>query len=44
MRKVKVYRNNELAGELIQESLKSYVFRYADSYYIIQMNLCRPLA
>ena len=33
MRKVKVYRNNELAGELIQESLTSYVFRYADSYY-----------
>lgn len=33
MRKVKVYRNNVLAGELIQENLKSYVFRYLDSYY-----------
>ncbi|MDX9695096.1 MAG: HipA N-terminal domain-containing protein [Bacteroidales bacterium] len=33
MRKAKVYRNNYLAGELIQENSKSYVFRYSDSYY-----------
>ena len=33
MRKVKVYRNNELAGELIQENTISYVFRYDDFYY-----------
>lgn len=33
MRKVKVYRNSELAGELIQENTKSYVFRYDDTYY-----------
>jgi serine/threonine-protein kinase HipA len=33
MRKVKVYRNKELAGELIQENPGSYVFRYADSYF-----------
>jgi HipA-like protein len=34
MRKVKVYRNKELAGELIQENLNSYIFRYDDSYFI----------
>ena len=33
MRKTKVYRNSHLAGELIQENAKSYVFRYSDSYY-----------
>lgn len=33
MRKVKVYRNKELAGELIQENANSYVFRYTDSYF-----------
>ncbi|OFY68615.1 MAG: phosphatidylinositol kinase [Bacteroidetes bacterium RBG_13_43_22] len=32
MRKVKVYRNKELAGELIQENPNSYLFRYTDSY------------
>lgn len=32
MRKVNVYRNKELAGELIQENTSSYIFRYADSY------------
>jgi HipA-like protein len=33
MRKVKVYRNSELAGELIQENTKSYIFKYADVYF-----------
>ncbi len=33
MRKVKVYRNKELAGELIQENQNSYKFRYTDSYF-----------
>ncbi|MCK5170970.1 MAG: HipA N-terminal domain-containing protein [Bacteroidales bacterium] len=33
MRKAKVHRNGELAGELIQENIKSYIFRYSDSYY-----------
>jgi HipA-like protein len=33
MRKAKVYRNNDLAGELIQENKKSYVFRYDDKYF-----------
>ncbi|MBU8891594.1 MAG: HipA N-terminal domain-containing protein [Bacteroidales bacterium] len=33
MRKAKVYRNSHLAGELIQENAKSYVFRYSDSYF-----------
>lgn len=33
MRKAKVYRNRHLAGELIQENAKNYVFRYSDSYF-----------
>ncbi|MCB2195717.1 MAG: HipA N-terminal domain-containing protein [Bacteroidetes bacterium] len=33
MRKVKVYRNKELAGELIQENKNSYIFKYNDSYF-----------
>ena len=33
MRKAKVYRNSHLAGKLIQENAKSYVFRYSDSYF-----------
>jgi len=33
MRKVKVYRNKELAGELIQENKNSYIFKYTDSYF-----------
>ena len=33
MRKAKVYRNGEFAGELIQENKASYIFRYSDSYY-----------
>lgn len=32
MRRVKVYRNKEFAGELIQENTTSYIFRYVDSY------------
>lgn len=32
MRKVEVYRNNTLAGELIQENSKSYIFKYNDAY------------
>ena len=32
MRKVRVYRNKEFAGELIQENPRSYVFKYTDSY------------
>ena len=34
MRKVMVYRNGELAGELIQENPGSYIFRYCDSYLL----------
>ncbi|HOY31236.1 MAG TPA: HipA N-terminal domain-containing protein [Bacteroidales bacterium] len=33
MRKVEVYRNNDLAGLLIEESKQSYLFRYDDIYY-----------
>lgn len=33
MRKAKAYRNSHLAGELIQENTKSYIFRYNDSYF-----------
>lgn len=33
MRKVKVYRNKELAGELIQENKNRYTFKYTDSYF-----------
>ncbi|MFO7843543.1 MAG: HipA N-terminal domain-containing protein [Bacteroidales bacterium] len=33
MRKVKVYRNKDLAGELIQENKNSYIFKYNDSYF-----------
>jgi HipA-like protein len=29
-----VYRNRELAGELIQENHGSYIFRYYDSYLL----------
>lgn len=33
MRKVKVYRNKELAGELIQVNKSSYIFKYNDTYF-----------
>ena len=33
MRSVEVYRNKELAGILIEQSIKNYSFRYSDSYY-----------
>ncbi len=33
MRKAEVYRNSILAGELIEEDLNSYIFRYKDSYF-----------
>ncbi len=33
MRKAEVYRNSILAGELIEENLNSYIFRYNDSYF-----------
>ncbi|MDR0559192.1 MAG: HipA N-terminal domain-containing protein [Prevotellaceae bacterium] len=34
MRAAQIYRNGILAGVLIEESRKSYVFRYEDSYFI----------
>lgn len=33
MREMEVYRNGNLAGILIEENRKSYVFRYEESYY-----------
>lgn len=33
MRKAEVYHNSILAGELIEEDLNSYIFRYNDSYF-----------
>jgi HipA-like protein len=33
MRKAEVYHNRILAGELIEENLNRYVFRYNDSYF-----------
>lgn len=33
MRTAKVYRNQNLAGILTEESRNSYVFRYDDAYY-----------
>ncbi|WP_373523773.1 HipA N-terminal domain-containing protein [Aquiflexum sp.] len=33
MRKAKVYRNGILAGVLIEEDRKHFVFRYEDSYF-----------
>jgi serine/threonine-protein kinase HipA len=33
MRKVEVYRNGMLAGLLIEEDRRHYVFRYDDSYF-----------
>ena len=33
MRKAEVYRNGILAGVLIQENSKSYIFKYNDQYY-----------
>ncbi|MFM7022384.1 MAG: HipA N-terminal domain-containing protein [Flavobacteriales bacterium] len=33
MREAEVYRNNELAGFLIEENLNSYTFRYKDIYF-----------
>jgi serine/threonine-protein kinase HipA len=33
MRKAEVYFNSILAGELIEENLNHYVFRYDDSYF-----------
>ncbi len=33
MRKAEVYFNSILAGELIEENLNHYVFRYNDSYF-----------
>jgi HipA-like protein len=33
MRKAEVYHNGILAGELIEENLNHYVFRYNDSYF-----------
>ncbi len=33
MRKAEVYHNRILAGELIEENLNRYVFRYNDHYY-----------
>lgn len=33
MRKAEVYHNGILAGELIEENLSSYIFRYDDSYF-----------
>lgn len=33
MRKVEVYRNGKLAGELMEENRQSYHFRYADNYF-----------
>ncbi len=33
MRSVEVYRNQKLAGVLIEQNTKSYSFRYTDSYY-----------
>lgn len=33
MRKAEVYRNGILAGILIQENSKSYIFKYNDQYY-----------
>ena len=33
MRSVEVYRNKELAGILIEQSIKNYSFLYSDPYY-----------
>lgn len=33
MRKANVYYNGLLAGELIEESRSSYIFRYTDEYF-----------
>jgi len=33
MRKAEVYRNGNLAGELIQMNKNSYIFRYNDPYF-----------
>jgi serine/threonine-protein kinase HipA len=33
MRKAAVYHNRKLAGFLVEESRKEYVFRYEDAYY-----------
>jgi len=33
MRKSAIYRNRELAGYLIEENRKSYIFRYDDNWY-----------
>jgi serine/threonine-protein kinase HipA len=33
MRKVEVYRNGILAGFLIEEDRKNYVFKYEDNYF-----------
>lgn len=33
MRSVEVYRNNDLAGILTEESRNSYSFRYSESYF-----------
>jgi HipA-like protein len=34
MRTLKIYRNGILAGLLIEENRKQYVFRYDENYYI----------
>jgi HipA-like protein len=33
MRKLAIYRNGILAGELIEESRKAYIFRYDEVYF-----------
>jgi len=33
MRQMEVYRNNELAGQLIEEDRQHYRFRYDDKYF-----------
>lgn len=33
MRRAEVYRNNQLAGYLIEESLNDYLFIYEDKYF-----------
>jgi len=34
MRKAQIYRNGILAGELMEESRTSYIFRYEDGYFL----------